>query len=76
MAFPIHIHLFLNTSKSKLVLSTVLSANSDSDFMICLQSYQGLIIHRSLVYKPYPHEDRINTQVIYRLALAQVECTN
>ena len=29
---------------------TVLPANSDSDVMICLQSYQGLIIDRSLVY--------------------------
>ena len=30
--------------------STVLPAKSDSDFMFCLQSYQGLIIDRSLVY--------------------------
>ena len=29
---------------------TVLPAKSDSDFMICLQSYRGLIIDRSLVY--------------------------
>ena len=29
---------------------TVLPAKSDSDFMFCLQSYQGLIINRSLVY--------------------------
>ena len=33
---------------------TVLSAKSDSDFMFCLQSYQGFIIDRSLVYKSYP----------------------
>ena len=39
--------------------ATVLPARSDSDVMSCLQSYQGLIINRSLV-------DRINTQVIYR----------
>ena len=32
------------------VLYTVLPAKSDSDFMFCLQSYQGLIIDRSLVY--------------------------
>ena len=30
--------------------TTVLPAKSDSDFMSCLQSYQGLIINRSLVY--------------------------
>ena len=29
---------------------TVLPAKSDSDFMFCLQHYQGLIIDRSLVY--------------------------
>ena len=29
---------------------TVLSANSDSDFMFCLQRYHGLFIDRSLVY--------------------------
>ena len=29
---------------------TVLSAKSDSDVMFYLQSYQGLIIDRSLVY--------------------------
>ena len=31
-------------------LLTVLPAKSDSDVMFCLQSYQGLIIDRSLVY--------------------------
>ena len=54
--------------------TTVLPAKSDSDFMFCLQSYKGLISDRSLVYKSYP-QDRINTQVIYRFALAQVKCT-
>ena len=35
----------------KFILSvTVLPAKSDSDIMICLQSYQGLRIDRSLVY--------------------------
>ena len=29
---------------------TVLSAKSDSNVMFCLQSHQGLIIDRSLVY--------------------------
>ena len=52
-------------------LSTVEPAKSDSDIMFCLQHYQGLKIDKWLVYLPYPH-DRINTQVIYRFALAQV----
>ena len=29
---------------------TIVPAKSDSDVMFCLQSYQGLIIDRSLVY--------------------------
>ena len=53
----------------------VLPSKSDSGVMFCLQSYHGLIIDRSLVYQSYP-QDRINTQMICRLALAQVECTN
>ena len=56
-------------------LTTVLPAKSDSDVMFCLQSYQGLRIDRSLVYQSYP-QDRINTQMIYQFALAQVECTS
>ena len=52
---------------------TVVPAKSDSDAMLCLQSYQGLRIDRSPVYLSYP-QDRINTQMIYRLALAQVKC--
>ena len=32
------------------ILHTVLSAKSDCDVMFYLQSYQGLIIDRSLVY--------------------------
>ena len=35
---------------SSCLLSTVLPAKSDGDFMFCLQSYQGLIIDRSFVY--------------------------
>ena len=42
--------------------------------MFCLQSYHGLIIDRSLLYKSFP-ADRINSQVISRFALAQVKCT-
>ena len=41
--------------------ATVLPAKSDSDVMFCLQSYRGLTF-----------QDRINTQVIYQFALAQV----
>ena len=36
-------HLFISTA-------TVLPAKSDSGVMFCLQSYQGFIIDRSLVY--------------------------
>ena len=43
---------------------TVMPAKSDCEVMFCLQSYQGLII-----------DDMINTQIIYRFALAQVRCT-
>ena len=35
---------------SKLSITIVVPTKSDSDFMIGLQSYQGLIIDRSLVY--------------------------
>ena len=49
----------------------VLPVKSDSDVMFCLQSYLGLRIDRFLLYNSYP-QDRINTQVIYRFALAQV----
>ena len=42
---------------------TVVAAKSDSDVLFCLQSYQRLIINKSLVYKFYPH-DRIITQEI------------
>ena len=55
--------------------TTFLQGKSDSDVMFCLQSYQGLIIDRSLVYSSNPM-DRINSQVIYRFALDQVECTS
>ena len=65
-------HLYLGICIS--IACTFVPAQSDSDFMFCLQSYQGLIIDRSLVYLSYP-QDRINTQVIYRFALAQVNCT-
>ena len=58
---------------SEFDLATVVPAKSDSDVMFCLQSYQGLLIDKSLVYLSYP-ADRINTQVIFRFELAQVEC--
>ena len=45
--------------------SKVLPAKSDTDVMFCLQSYEGLIIDRSLVYYM---QSEINTQVIYRIA--------
>ena len=59
--------------KSKLIVLmnkyvTVLSVKSVSDVMFYVQSYEGLIIDRSRMYNP-----RINTQVIYRFVLAQVE---
>ena len=57
-----------------LVTAIVVPAKSDNDIMFCLQSYQGLVIDRSLVYYSDP-QDRIATQVIYRFALAQGECT-
>ena len=43
-------------------IGTVLPAKSDSDVKFCLQSYQGLMIDRSLVYQSNP-QDRINTQL-------------
>ena len=55
--------------------ATVLPAKSDSDVVFGLQSYQGLIIDRSRVYKAYP-QDRINIQMIYQFAWAQLECTS
>ena len=36
--------------KVSFTVGTLLPAKSDSDFMFCLQSYQGLIIDRSRVY--------------------------
>ena len=52
---------------------TVVQAMSDSDVMLCLQSYQGLRIDRSLGINLIR---RINTQAIYRFALAQAKCTS
>ena len=37
-------------SNEACMCATVLPAKSDSDFMLCLQSYQGLIVDRTLVY--------------------------
>ena len=41
--------ILLSTLK-KLKYTTVLPAKSDSGIMFCLQSYQGLMINRSVVY--------------------------
>ena len=57
--------------KFSALLYTVLPAESDSYLVFCLQGYQGLRIDRSLVFWSYL-QDRINTQVIYWFALAQV----
>ena len=57
-----------------LKLGSVVPTKSDSDKIYCLQSYQSHIIDISLMYLSYP-QDRINTQVIYRFALAQAKCT-
>ena len=65
------VYASLHISCSIMSTATVLPAKSEGEVMFCLQSYQGLRIDRSLVYKSYP-QDRINTQVIYRFALAQV----
>ena len=68
-------HLCKKGTQHYLDRATVLQDKSDRDVMFCLQSYQELRIDRSLVYLSYP-QDRINTQMIYRFALAQVECTS
>ena len=39
-----------NHISGKICVIAVLPVKSDSDFMFCLQTYQGLIIDRSLVY--------------------------
>ena len=58
-----HLQYYFNQHifKFEQVRNTVLPAKSDSEVFFCLQSYLGL---------------RINTQVIYRFALAQVMCTS
>ena len=56
-------------------IDTVLLAKSDSGVMFCLQSYQRHIIDRLIVHLCYL-QDSINTKVIYRFALTQVECTS
>ena len=43
-------YMYLMSFGCLISVCTVLPAKSDSDFMFCLQSYQGLIIDRSLVY--------------------------
>ena len=52
VAFHDHTHLTFDITTLVFVPRgcTVLPAKIDSDFMFCLQSYQGLIIDSSLVY--------------------------
>ena len=40
----------LKVKLAEIALDTVLPAKSDSDVMFCLQSYQGRIIDRPIVY--------------------------
>ena len=40
----------LKVKLAEIALDTVLPAKSDSDVMFCLQSYQGRIINRSIVF--------------------------
>ena len=59
ISYPIYSHDYFQTTVTTIILivvlhttdtSTILPAKSDSDVRFCLQSYQGLIIDRSLVY--------------------------
>ena len=43
---------FLGHAQFLFFTTTVLPPKSDSDVIVCLQSDQGLIIDRSLVYEP------------------------
>ena len=43
---------FLGHAQFLFFTTTVLPAESESDVIFCLQSDQGLIIDRSLVYEP------------------------
>ena len=54
---------------------TVLPAKSGSYVTFCLQSYLYITCVLSYPQDRTNTEDRINIQVIYRLALAQVKCT-
>ena len=67
------VHLLLKVVRSSISKPTVLPAKDDSDVMFCLQSYQGLVLDRSLCINPIC---RINAQVSYRFALAQVMRTS
>ena len=75
MAIPSDGYIFHKHIIAIIRYSCTVPAKSDSEVMFCLQSYQRLLIDRSIVYLTYP-QDRINTQVIYRFALAQVMCTS
>ena len=71
----IHSHRVSCGNDKQYVQMYFLSAKSNSDVMVCLLSYKELINDISHVYLSYPL-DRINTQVVYRFALAQLECTS
>ena len=49
---------FIGCLNTIIVFTTVVPAKSDSDVMLCLQSYQELRIDRSLMYQSYP-QDRL-----------------
>ena len=55
-----------------MVKTNVLPVKSDSGVMFLFTKLTRLRIDRSPVYQSYP-QDRINTLVIYRFALAQVK---
>ena len=50
MPISFYMHLYLLSLHVDVKTYTVLPAESDSEVMYCLQSYQALIIDRSLVY--------------------------
>ena len=46
------VHLLLEVVRATISKPTVLPAKSDSDVMFCLQSYQDIILDRSLCINP------------------------
>ena len=66
-----HFKCVVSNQKEESITVLPTKSDSDSDIMFCLTS-SGTIIDSPLVHNP---ADRINTQVTYRFALAQVRCT-